>query len=680
MASYLYFPKGEEALVEALNQAISTGLEVQNIASVEWSIVDAYLGGARDITVNNWLTGEVVVNYERSDGKLDFRYEALLYQYRVELGRLLRMNVDPVVKSEGYGLDAVRNAGIGNATLAYMASRMGGGGRKEVRSQAAQCALKYGTFGLSHSRIKGTDIGDRTSVDVVPPWELLSLPAPIHHLYDLRGVVRRRTVPLQWLKDMPRLRLSRDEDKLGVFEMPFGSIPTGQGPDTYRMNVSRGVGGYASAEEKGIVNWSQTSRKNVRRRKGTQAAQKWVVLEEVLLTGTSGMLERYITKVGDTVPLNEEYDTRVVSPLAVGRYVPTGGFYGRSFVGAQLPLNGEVEAMLENQFQIVRDWDMYPCVVIPATSGISAEQVRRRERRKVLVAEPDPTSPNYQPYEVKPAAPGDFPGKIAGMAVQLQDRWAGQSELYGGDAPGRAESAAALGFLHEVGNINLVAPVNEIAGAIVQIYSSMLQTARREAHMGGTFKLPLLDDRMIGVVVDTVSGDVKLENNPIPEPWEVQIDIMERMPVSEQQEKQEAGLMLQNGLITPLEFRILNEKKGWGFPILGRSDWEAWRKATLTKIILFNDGRTPKKVKGGVEYDRADIMLYVLNEFMGSVEFSVASDPVKEAFIEFRNAFMQEQGQWPDQMPVPGEVPTEGAPGGGEQGLQLPAGAGQAVA
>jgi len=380
-------------------------------------------------------------------------------------------------------------------------------------------------------------------------------------------------------------------------------------------------------------------------------------MDEVYIYGPKGEVLRYIVKVGNVIAKDDLFEgkERIACPLSLMRYINTGRFYGRSYVGTMIGLNFENEKMLSNSFQNVTDMDNYPMVVIPTTSGISKRQLQKRERRKFLFAEPDPVTPNSKVYNVAPATNGDFPAKIASMGIELQDKLGGQGEILSGGAPGRVDSAAGLGFLYETGNINLVATVNDLADGYVQVYESMLQAAKKEWDEEGnqSFSLPVVDDRMIGVVIDAQSGKVALDKNPVPNPWEVQIDVAERALKSPEQAKQEAMGMLQQGMLSPSEFRILNEKEGWGFPLLDRTDWEAYRKAVVMKILLFNDGETPGEVVGGESSDRPEIMLQVLQELMGSVEFMAASVPVREAFIELKQVYEGLLGQFPDQLPQP---------------------------
>jgi hypothetical protein len=327
-----------------------------------------------------------------------------------------------------------------------------------------------------------------------------------------------------------------------------------------------------------------------------------------------------------------------------------------------LGLNWETEKMLGNVFQNVGDLDNYPFLVLPATSGISKSQVVKPERRKVLIAETDPVAPNVQPFAVQPATNGDFPLKVAEAAVGLQDKWSGQGPLLSGDAPGRVDSASGLGFAFETGNMNIGATIHSIADCYSRIYESMLQAGRTELEESDQdgIQVPFLDDRMLGVGLDIETGQMKLDSSPIPEPWEVTVDIAERALTSKEQKKQEAGLMLQSGIIDDVEFRILNEKESLGFPLVNRSDFEQWQKATFIKIVVFNDGQKPGEMAGNKKFDNPEIMLEVIQQLMGSIQFSLASIEVQEAFIEMKEQYEEMLPQMPEQMPGLEELKPQG--------------------
>lgn len=665
MAGFVILPKDQDALVDALDGMLSKAATERNLVSIEWFVAHYYLQGARRFRIHSWKDGVVGIPYENSQGELQFNYEGLTYQYRVELGRLARLAVGPAVDKEGFGLNSVRHAGMSQAVLSYMSSRSQVGGNRRIKGRLAQTLVKYGTGGLYHYRTFGDDFGDRTGIEVVPPWELLCIPAEVDTLEDVCGVARRRIVPLDWVRtlDLPDLP-KRDESKLNVMELPYGESPNEYGPESY---ASQGASGYSTEGS----NDARTTGERIaftdggKSRSGTRRSDartmKWVVLDEIYTYANDFYLSERIVKVGSALGRRDTYydpkqgySEKIVCPLSICRYIDTGRFYGRGYVSTQLGLNYEVEKMLANQFQNVSDMDEFPMLVIPQGYGVSRKDVQKRERRKVVFSTPNPVDPKQRVESIAPATSGDFPAKIADMGIALQDKWSGHSEIHSGGAPGRTESAAALGFLHEAADINLVATVNNIGDAYVQMYASMLQAARTEADQSppdSVFHLPLIDDRMVGVSLDASSGGISIDRNPIPHPWEVSIDIEERALRSKEQSKQEAVFLLQNGRITPVDFEILNELKGWGFPIRRRAYFENYRKAVIQKILLYNDGETPGYVMGGIEYDNPLIFLDVLGDLMASMEFSVASENVRRAFISLKSRYQSMLGEFPDDFP-----------------------------
>ena len=132
-------------------------------------------------------------------------------------------------------------------------------------------------------------------------------------------------------------------------------------------------------------------------------------------------------------------------------------------------------------------------------------------------------------------------------------------------------------------------------------------------------------------------------------------------------------MMLQMQLITPIHFRIINEREALGFPVVNRSDWEAYRKAVIQKILLFNDGKTPTEIRTGVHSDRPDIALEVISELMNSIEFTLASDEVRESFIQLKTQYEQMLGGFPEQLPGLEQI---GPPSGGDQQGGPPQGGG----
>jgi hypothetical protein len=483
---------------------------------------------------------------------------------------------------------------------------------------------------------------------------------------------------LSWLKKQAGLKVGNDHEKLRVTSLPFGITPNKYGilEDT--------TPGAALSSQFTVQDREQDASQVSSNKTRDSHLEDWVDLEEVWMYGPRETVSEYVVKVGEVIAKHDTYyadgNFDVVPGIGIARHTPTGRFYGRSWVGPLIGMNDQIEKMLARQFQIVSDMDEYGILVVPTTSGITTFELEKRERRKVLRAEPDPLNPQYQPYKIDPASSGDFPGKLANLGVQLQDKWSGQGEIFQGGAPGRVDSASGLGFLFETGNVSLIPTSNEMADAYQVVYRSMLQEARREAKKDDVrpFSLPVIDDRMLGVVIGE-QGQITLESNPIPHPHEVLIDIADRAPVSKQHSREEAIRLLELGLMDPTQFKILNFRENMGFPIVDRAEWEAWRKAVYQKILLFNDGKTPNPhVPLNVEADVPEISLAVCMQLMASIEFMLASDKIRAAFEEWKRGLEMMLGKYPEQLPSPDQMMMmgEAKPPGGSPPIPTPGGNG----
>ena len=687
MNGYARLPRDKADRLEVLKIATQEAEIVRNYWSVGWQIGGAYMNGARHFSIRNWETGTVYVGYEGDDQGMDFRYEGVLRQYRVEMGRLLKLDMDPVPARDGYGLESVRKNAVGYAIVKGMLQGLGVMRRSEIKRRFFSQLLIYGTSALYHYRKEGNDVFGRTGVEVVPPWELLGYPARVYSEEEIMGVTRKRWVTLDSVRAIAKRRgfeLGGDEEKLGVVRMPYGSSPSGEGPVRNSglgtrpgLRTSLTTGGHEREE---IYNATRGRRGANKKGKTTGREVAWVELCEHFFWGdTPGYVAGQVVRVGDVIIGSNEFTGQgLISPLHTARCIPIGRMYGRSWLSLVISLNAECEGMAENQFRNVRDLDNFGVLVVNASSGISREELTRGGKRKVLMAQTDPIAPEAPAvFQVSPHTTTDFPGKVLQMGMSMQDTEAGQGPLYSGQVPGaRLESAASLGFLFESGNTGLTLTGEEIAGAFLGVYLSMLRSAKIETAkepqtkggMGdeeeGTgdeqqqqLVLPVLDEWMIGVSLKDDGATMSVDSNPIPDPQEVSLDIRDRVPASREKSRQEAQEMLAQGLISLPQFIVQNFREGWGFPITDRAAWETHRKTVWLMIRLFNDGKTPGKVVLAPESDHAETALELLNALMCSLEFSFAEPTVKEAFISWKDMLQQNMGAggFPEQMGYPDE-------------------------
>ena len=145
--------------------------------------------------------GKVMIGYEDNLGELHFRNEDLRVKYKTELGRYMKMDLNPSVEKTSWGLDALRKASMAQVTLDHDTARMN---ITDKESQFFQNLLCYGMGVLAHSQKKSAMGASAPDVEVVPSWEMLPFPANPTSNYEVRGHMRNRKVPLAWLKDKQR--------------------------------------------------------------------------------------------------------------------------------------------------------------------------------------------------------------------------------------------------------------------------------------------------------------------------------------------------------------------------------------------------------------------------------------------------------------------------------------------
>jgi hypothetical protein len=167
-----------------------------------------------------------------------------------------------------------------------------------------------------------------------------------------------------------------------------------------------------------------------------------------------------------------------------------------------------------------------------------------------------------------------------------------------------------------------------------------------------------VDDAAMGVVIDPDTGQVGLDQNRLPSPFAVDIDIRDRLPTSPEQRKQELKEALQLGVIDDVDYRMHVWREKLELPV-GRFAQEAsFAKAMFNNLLLFGDGRTPGKARQNDLTDDREFMLRVTDAFMAKIEFSLASADVREAFEQYKLALLDSK-VLPEQMPYPEDLAAE---------------------
>lgn len=642
----MFLPKKADELVEALDVAERAAWGRRNYFYLLCQIAFYYVQGLRRFKVSSYEDAKIMVGYESDLGEMRFRNEDLRNKYRTEVGRYLRMNIDPAVEKVSWGIDALRNASIGKVTLDHELRFVD---KNQLKSRLIQMFLLYGTVGVQHYRSKAGNGETHESIEVVPPWELLPLPAHPTSPEERCGLMRAREVPKEWLETKASL------SSTGLIKLPRGTAGRTkmQAREVTAGTTPRNEDGDSVMDGGAFRDWA-TRNSNTSEGRGTKI---YLPLRETWLQGPDNTCARYVIKVGDVIL--EDYDffeegVVVPMPIEVARHTPDCGFYSPGFVMGLMAMNHQIEGAVATLFKNVQDLDTYGMLFWPQSLGVGKKEFAKRDGRPGIVTyDPDLTAgPEMKPFVVPPYNSGDSPGKLVALGNQMQDKNANQGPQFSGGAPGRVDSAAGLGFLFEVQNIGLAAASHELANAISQVYKSILHNAKHRFSSKEALALTYIDDNVAGIVLDA-EGKMSLADNPIPDFWEVKLDIQDRMPKSKEQQKQELVGMLQMGVITPPEFRIENQRLDLGFQTGNRGEWEQYRKAVFNNILMFGDGKTSGGSVYSLVHDNPEIHLKALVDFTSRLEFALASKEVREVFDKHKQMIQEQLAGFPSGMPTP---------------------------
>ncbi len=488
------------------------------------------------------------------------------------------------------------------------------------------------------------------------------------------GISRKRWVPVQWLADRmktvfnKRIDLKRPESNMDARDVPWGGIV----PDCQDSEVQSGGVGVNFPHKTGDsigVNITQPGRSDDGRPGPRRDGRLYVPLEEIYIyDDTQQFVARFIIKVGRKILVDENFEeqkVRVLCPLHVARHTDIGKMFARGFIAPLMPMNDQIEKMMSSLFKNIQELDMFGTLFIPGASGIDIKSFRTGPRPKAVKFEPDPLSPDLKPFTLTPTNTGLMPAKVAEFASDMMQKLSGQGPAFQGETSGRIDSAAGLGFLFNTGNISLGLPSHGLADAFAGVYSRMLQVAKERLTPGQTIMLATIDDAIAGVILDPQTGQMRLSENPIPQPWEIKVDIKDRQPRDREIRKQELKELFGMELVDPIRFWVTAMEENLDMPGAPREIWETWRKCTWQIITLFRDGQTPGNVDIGEHTQSPDIQLIKLQEFMNKIEYSLASDAVRKSFETWKMALEIAAGQnFPAGLPMPEEVAMAEQAGG----------------
>jgi hypothetical protein len=664
MMARLQLPKNKKDMAEALESELGQAEIETNLHLTTWRIIDAYLSGVRKFSVRDRFSGQIAIAYENIKGELEFRHEEILRMYLVECGRWMKADLTPFARKKGENLGAMRKAGIANAVLSSRAAKLPMG---QLKRQTVVPFLKYGNVAWCHYDTGDPEFPDL--VEVVPPRQVRVLPAWVDGLENVYGIARRRWVPYEWAKDRIKAVYEKSlgryhlESDLQGRAVTWGSQTPGS--SSWNSSPTEAMVQFPLQSPEDDIHADIMGRKRRSNSKdgGIDRDQRYYVpLEEIYVyDDLQTYVSHFIIKVGDVVVYEknfEEMGLRVVCPLQMARHTDTGRAFGRGFVSPLLPFNDRIEKMTQSLFKNISEMDMFGTLFISSGMGVDIKKRwRSGPRPKVESYEVDPLSPGTQPMKLEPVNTGPLPAKFAEYALAAMQRLAGQGPYYAGETSGRVDSAAGLGFLFNTGNIALGLPSNGLADALAGVYQRMLQVAKDRATPGATIEMATVDDAIAGVIVNPATGEISLADNPIPDPWEVEVDIRDRTPRDPHVRLQELKEGYQMQLVNWTQFWITVLEENLEYPGAPKELWATWRKAIWQIILLFRDGQSPGPLVVGEHVQDANVQLIALQRFMNRIEFSLASPQVQGEFEKWKELLERLTGRnYPVGLPPPEAV------------------------
>ncbi len=662
MANYQQqIPKDKTQAETVIGQWVCAGKQMQAPHHVGWGVAHWYMRGARNFTQLNYQDGSIQVAWADEKGKLSFKYEDILTKYQTQLGRLIGMDLAPIVKQRGISLEGMRKRGVAQAALntAFPSDKIA-----KMTDNLFAPLLTYGMVGL----VNWVQDEDSMGIEVVMPWELLPIPAHPATATDVRGILRVRPVPKDWIKNLVITpgKKSKVYDEIEGVSVPTGNVPT-KYKNGYAADYSTAAGNAFSVQmgSSGMMQSTVTAK--------DKTHEDVSMLVEVWTWTPDDYLADYQVYAGwgnnykqlHTVDFT---DQKVHRPIRTIRDMQVCSFYGRSYVDALIPLNTEMEYALGKMFEYVGDWDLYGYLLESTTAGVDLSMMDADDRIKRVRYEPDYTSPNpVTPVQVKQNSPGPWLAKALSFGADRADAIANQpNELLAGGAPGRVDSSAGLGSLYEMSRIPLGPTAKSIALGVSGCYKAALGMIGKLWQPDKIVDMTMLDDHLAGVKIDPQTGQFRLSENALPHPDEVEITIASEVPVSRQQQVLELREELASQMLTPMEYRIEVRKRGLDLPVGSEVEWQNYRRAMLENIVLFGDGKEPGE---GVfsEYDIHAVHIMVLSAFMARPEFYAASTEVRDKFVNHLQQHNAGLGIYPDAQDYP-EDAAEGALNEFEQG------------
>jgi len=633
-------PKNKTDLARIIDEHADREEARLSYRKIMWLLAWHYLAGARRFDVFDPGTGALSPHYLDEEGNMEFQSQEMLSAIDKVSGRLASLDLRPKVMRKGISLNSIRERALSQILMDHVISN---DQLDKIKTQFAHIFTSLGSCGIAGHMTNGKTVGLVADLEVIHPRELFPFPSLGADYTKTRGMMRQRTVPLEFLEEMFNKKLGKNLKKMEWWESNIGEIEEN----------AEGSGGQQGKE---VKYHSDTSQSSVSPHKDQAAIVK---IRELWTFGVGETVSRYVVTSGEHVLHDEAFeDQEVYCPIGFARFIENGTFHGAGLFDLLFSLSREMERLLKSLFNNVRDTDRYGVLVMP--QGQFNDRAMLRDvgsGLRVLPFEPDPVVETFRPFNITPHNAGDIPGKTAAFAKDLIDKMNPVQDLI--REKGRVDSGVGLSFLDEQINKAMTNPSRGIEQAFSGCYKSVLASAVRVL-MDNPISIPVsdLNLEMAGAVINAEKSEIQFQGqNPLPSLKNISISIKEMSPRSMVARKQEALEMLNAGIADPDSFKILALKEGLDFAVWLDEEKAAYDMIVRNCLVLYGDGQDSGQIILTPHNAKPEFQLRILVAFMSGPIMSIASTEVQNEFIDFKQFLLESTGaMMPEGVPSPMEA------------------------
>lgn len=671
MIDTLTLPKDKLALARLLKNHAYREESRLMYRRTMWLLAWYYMNGIRRFTTFDETTGKVAGEYTNANGALEFQSQELLKQANDVCGRLCAIDARPLVRRTGLSLQGIRSRSVAQILLN---SAVSDDQLLSTHRDLVWTFTMLGSCGLSGTMVDHPTIGLTADLEIVHPREIYPFPSLGQDMSKVRGIMRQRIVPMDFLTSIYGKKIKANEQDLEWYEVQIGNSMTGNViHEAGEVNPSLGFGSTTITRSEDAYGTASDNNKS--------QMTPVVRIRELWMYGPRQTVQRYVVSSGDYIIDDQDLEGQeIYCPLSFARFMENSSFHGVGMFDLLFPLCREHERLITSLFNNVRDTDRYGILVLP-TGQYNFRQALQDVGRglRVLPWEPDPISEGFKPFPIQPWNSGDFPGKVGAMAKQLIDQMSPVADLI--REKGRVDSANGLAFLDEQINRAMTNPTYGITQIYSGVYRSLAQqgvhqlTISRKALPVGELTLDLA-----GAVIDPKDNTVSFNDNPIPEIGRLSFSVKESNPRSEVARKSEG--------IQMAEMKAKMERPDWDgfilFALREGLDYAAWMEEERSAyescvrnlLMIYGDGQNSGQIVITPFMCRPDLQLRIVGAFLQDQKVAVASPGVQNALAEYRVTLMEWMGNsLPMGVPNPDDLAMLTAPQEVNPMLPAPTGA-----